>query len=90
MNIPLVDLDRVQDSIENARGMPNRYYTDLDAYAEERDALFADQWACAAFASDVPEAGCVYRFSWLACLCWWCETNKTPSVFFIMSAATEV
>ena len=56
MNIPLVDLDRVQDSIENARGMPNRYYTDLDAYAEERDALFADQWACAAFASDVPEA----------------------------------
>ena len=60
MNIPLVDLDRVQDSIENARGMPNRYYTDLDAYAEERDALFADQWACAAFASDVPEAGCVY------------------------------
>lgn len=60
MNIPLIDLDRVQDSIENARGMPNRYYTDAAALAEERDAIFADQWACIAFSSDVAEGGAVF------------------------------
>ena len=60
MKIPLVDLDRVQDAIEHARGMPNRYYIDPQAHAEERDALFADQWAAAAFASDVPQGGSVF------------------------------
>lgn len=60
MNIPLVDLDRVQDSIENARGMPNRYYTEASALAEERDAIFAGQWACVAFSSDVAEPGAVF------------------------------
>jgi len=60
MRIPMVDLDRVQGDIATARGVPNAYYTDLNAYAHERDTIFADQWACVAFASDVPEAGAVF------------------------------
>ncbi|MGB0965329.1 MAG: aromatic ring-hydroxylating oxygenase subunit alpha [Litorivicinus sp.] len=60
MKIPMIDLDRVQDSIEHARGLPNRFYTDPQSHAQECDAVFAGQWAAAAFASDVPQDGSVY------------------------------
>jgi len=52
-----VMLDAVTGPIETARGLPNRYYTDPEMFAEERRAVFAATWAGLGFAKDVPEPG---------------------------------
>ena len=50
-------LDAVTRPIGTARGLPNRFYTDPDTFAEERRRVFAATWAGLGFAKDVPEPG---------------------------------
>lgn len=60
MNIPLVDLNRVQADIKEACGLPNHFYITPDGYAKERDAIFGASWAGIAFESDLPEKGSIF------------------------------
>jgi choline monooxygenase len=60
MNIPLIDLERVQSDIEHARGLPNHYYTTAEGYAQERDEVFGRNWAGVAFESDLPDKGSIF------------------------------
>lgn len=53
-------LEKVQQSVETANGLPNEFYTDATVYAEETKRLLHGQWAGVAFEGDVPEIGDVY------------------------------
>ena len=50
-------LDRVTQAVENATGLPNPFYNDAGLFEIEKQAVFAKNWACLGFASDVPEVG---------------------------------
>lgn len=50
-------LDRVREPVATARGMPNAFYADPEVFEVEKRAVFAANWACIGFASDVPAAG---------------------------------
>ncbi len=50
-------LDAVTTPVDLARGLPNAFYTDPDVFAEERQKVFARNWACIGFAKDVAEPG---------------------------------
>mgnify|MGYP001544801896 FL=1 len=60
MNIPLLDLDRVEAPIDKARGLSNPWYTHESCFITERDTIFSNNWTCVAFTHDVPESGSVY------------------------------
>lgn len=47
----------VDQPIEQAVGLPNEVYTSPDFFAREREVLFAPDWACVGFASDLPGPG---------------------------------
>ena len=51
------NLDQVRAPVATARGMPNAFYADADVFEAEKQAVFAANWACIGFASDVPGAG---------------------------------
>ena len=55
--IDTTTLDKVKAPIEQARGLPNAFYTDDDVFAAEQRVLFAQTWACIGFGIDVAEAG---------------------------------
>ncbi len=48
-------LDRVLAPIAEATGMPNMCYTSPGFFVEERECLFAPNWTCIGFASDVEQ-----------------------------------
>lgn len=51
------DLASVQNSIETAKGLPNRFYTDPATFAEERERIFFSGWAALTFGKDIPNPG---------------------------------
>lgn len=51
------DLRQVLHSVETAKGLPNKHYTDEEVYNTEREHLFFNQWAGIGFAKDLPEEG---------------------------------
>ena len=51
------DLAAVQNSIETAKGLPNRFYTDPATYAAEREQIFFAGWSALAFGKDIPNPG---------------------------------
>jgi phenylpropionate dioxygenase-like ring-hydroxylating dioxygenase large terminal subunit len=51
------DLGAVRQPIAQARGLPNAHYTDPATFAEERQAVLADNWMGLAVTADVPEVG---------------------------------
>lgn len=53
-------LRRTLNTIETANGLPNACYIDRAVYEVERQRVFAEGWACAGFAKDVPAAGDLY------------------------------
>ena len=50
-------LDTVKAPIEQARGLPNAFYTDEDVFEAEKRVVFAQGWAAVGFGKDVPGAG---------------------------------
>ncbi len=52
-----LSLDAVRQPIEAANGLPNAYYTDINVFAIEKDAVLFANWAGLAVAADVPEIG---------------------------------
>ena len=58
-------LQAVRGAIEQARGLPNRFYTDAQTFEEEKRRLFADGWSGIGFAADLPEPGCVMPVDFL-------------------------
>jgi len=50
-------LARVLLPIDQARGLPNPFYTDPRTHADECARVLFEQWACAGFANDVAGAG---------------------------------
>ena len=56
MNPALSDAERsaVLQATATARGLPNRFYTSLEAATLERDSVLGSTWTCIGFASDVP------------------------------------
>lgn len=50
-------LDHTQRPIEEARGLPNRCYTDPHLFDLEKDLLFGKQWSVVGFGKDLPEPG---------------------------------
>lgn len=57
--IPAQQLDRVLAPIADATGMPNTAYVSEAFFAEERDRLMANTWACVGFSSDLIKNGYV-------------------------------
>ena len=51
------DIARVQQPIETATGLPNRFYTDPETFATERDRIFFAGWSALAFGKDIPNPG---------------------------------
>ena len=47
------ELNAINCSITNAHGLPNRFYTDMNAAEEERDTVLAKTWTCIGFAGDL-------------------------------------
>ena len=50
-----LQLDRVLQPIESARGLPNECYTDTAAFRLDREHVMAKSWVCVGFGSDVPQ-----------------------------------
>ena len=50
-------LQSVTQPVAQAKGLPNAFYTDADAYRTEQKAVFASTWAALAFGAWVPEPG---------------------------------
>ncbi len=50
-------LDKVREPVATARGLPNAFYADAEVFEVEKRAVFAANWACIGFASDVPVVG---------------------------------
>lgn len=55
--IPQSVLNRVNQPIEHAKGMPNAAYDDPSLFQFERDKLLANTWAGLVFASELPQPG---------------------------------
>ena len=51
------DLSPVQNPIETAMGLPNRFYIDPETFAQEREKIFFAGWAAIAFGKDIPNRG---------------------------------
>ena len=58
-------LQEVQGEIEQARGLPNRFYTDPEIFNEEKQHIFFNNWSGVGFSSDIPEPGCVMPIEFL-------------------------
>lgn len=54
---PDAELGAVLQPVEQARGLPNRYYTDAATFEREKHAVFARNWAGIGFGADLPEPG---------------------------------
>jgi len=55
-NLPAVEvLQRVEQPIESATGLPNEVYTTDAAFVEDREKVIAPGWACIAFIDQIPE-----------------------------------
>ncbi|MCP5083143.1 MAG: aromatic ring-hydroxylating dioxygenase subunit alpha [Alphaproteobacteria bacterium] len=63
------NLDQVRAPIATARGLPNAFYADPVVFETEKQAVFAANWACIGFASDVPGAGDVKPVDFLGQPC---------------------
>ena len=50
-------MSKTYPDINDARGLPNRYYIDEPSLLEEKQALFFNQWVALAFMEDVPQKG---------------------------------
>lgn len=50
-------LDAVRQPVSDARGLPNEFYADAGVFEIEKQAVFAKNWACIGFASDVASIG---------------------------------
>ena len=50
-------LARVKAPVDQARGLPNAFYTDSELFEQERARVFNANWACVGFAKDVAEPG---------------------------------
>ena len=58
MNVHFQDeLKNASAPIEKATGLPNWFYTSEESMAEEKEKVFAPNWAGIGFAKDVPEPG---------------------------------
>jgi choline monooxygenase len=55
-------LKTVIAAIEDARGLPNKFYVDQGTFMVERNHVFTQGWACAGFSKDAPEPGSLYPF----------------------------
>ncbi len=55
--VPQQALGEVLRPIAQARGLPNELYTRTEAFAEERERIFASHWTCIGFSSDVASVG---------------------------------
>lgn len=55
--VPQQALGNVLRPIAEARGLPNELYTRAEAFVEEREQIFARNWTCIGFASDVAASG---------------------------------
>ncbi len=51
------DLERSRRPIGQARGLPNRCYTDPTLFEREKASLFDRSWSCIGFAKDLPQPG---------------------------------
>ncbi len=58
-------LEQVREPVATARGLPNAFYADAEVFDAEKRAVFAANWACIGFASDVPNAGDVKPIEFL-------------------------
>lgn len=63
--MPVSDLSRVFDPIEEARGLPNAHYVSDAVFEAERDPLWFTTWAGLCVAADVPEPGDARPFDFL-------------------------
>lgn len=52
-------LQQVTLGIEQARGIPNQYYTDQICFNIEKEIIFNKNWAAIGFAKDIPQLGSV-------------------------------
>lgn len=59
------DLKAVLRPVDEAHGIPNRCYTDTDAFQEERDRVFSPSWAAITFAHEVTETGMAYPITFM-------------------------
>mgnify|MGYP000976194932 CR=1 FL=1 len=50
-------LAAVTAPVEEARGLPNSFYTDAGVFAAEREKVFARNWTCIGFGKDIPNPG---------------------------------
>ena len=50
-------LDQTRSPIEQARGLPNRCYTDPDLFDLEKSRVFGAGWSVVGFGKDIPEPG---------------------------------
>ncbi len=48
-------LDPVLQPVSGARGLPNRFYVDVETFEEEKRRVFFANWAAIGFAKDIPE-----------------------------------
>ncbi|MEM9736844.1 MAG: aromatic ring-hydroxylating dioxygenase subunit alpha, partial [Pseudomonadota bacterium] len=53
----LAALSHVTRPVSEARGLPNRFYTDAELFEVEKERVFFRNWAAIGFTSDVPEPG---------------------------------
>ncbi|MCB1639954.1 MAG: hypothetical protein KDI15_14025, partial [Thiothrix sp.] len=51
------EMDAVLKPVQEARGMPNAYYTSPVLFQREREVVMAPTWSCVGFASDLLEPG---------------------------------
>ena len=58
-------LEQVREPVATARGLPNAFYADTEVFEAEKQAVFAANWACIGFASDVPNPGDVKPMEFL-------------------------
>jgi choline monooxygenase len=56
---PVEILQRVDQPIAQATGLPNQQYTDPDSFKADRDAVIAPAWACIAFQDELPHPNSV-------------------------------
>ena len=55
--IPLSNLDKVLNHIDQAKGLPNEHYTSDAVFNKEKQAVLFNNWSAIGFAKDIPELG---------------------------------